>query len=78
MAWTQELGLTEVKATGASNELELTEHVAQSPPRARLERIPIAFAVDVITRVLWHHRQMHGALPPLLARFADLFDVTSS
>lgn len=39
-----------------------------------LETMPLSFVVDVVTPVLWHHRRMHGELPPVVARFADLFE----
>jgi hypothetical protein len=40
---------------------------------ARLEAMPLSFVVDVVTPVLWHHRRLHGSLPDVVARFADLF-----
>ncbi|MGD8861726.1 MAG: hypothetical protein PVI30_17075 [Myxococcales bacterium] len=39
-----------------------------------LEEAPPAFAVDVVTPVLWSHRRRHGDLPEVVAHFADLFE----
>jgi hypothetical protein len=76
LSWTRDLGvvgtLFEPLATGD----DLAQRASQLPYHEPLEDIPAAYAVDVIAAVLWQHRRLHGALPDLVSRFADLFDPT--
>ena len=52
-----------------------TQEEAQSLPlHLELEESPAAFAVDMIAAALWQHRRLHGELPDLVSRFADLFE----
>ena len=44
------------------------------PLHLELEESPAAFAVDMIAAALWQHRRLHGELPDLVSRFADLFE----
>ena len=34
----------------------------------------VAFALDVVVMALWQHRRIHGELPELVSRFADLLE----
>jgi hypothetical protein len=77
ISWTREQGLTGVKLEPLIHERDLPGYLSGLREGARLERIPLAFAVDLIAPVLWHHRRVHGAIPALLARFAELFDVAT-
>jgi hypothetical protein len=57
-----------VRATDARHSAERLRHAGQ------MEEAPPAFAVDVVTPVLWGHRRKHGDLPEVVAHFADLFE----
>ena len=78
LSWSRDRGvidtLFEPIATGDDLAHHATQlaHVTDGP----LEDIPAAYAVDIIAAALWQHRRLHGVLPDLVTRFADLFDPT--
>lgn len=39
------------------------------------EEMPLSYALDIVTPVLWGHRRAHGALPEQVRPFADLFTI---
>jgi hypothetical protein len=45
------------------------------PSQLRFEEMPVAFAIDAVTSVLWNHRRLHGALPQCVEHFADMFSI---
>ena len=53
---------------------DLERFTRKLPQGEQLEEIPVAFALDVVVMALWQHRRLHGELPELVARFADLLE----
>jgi hypothetical protein len=45
------------------------------PSQLRFEEMPVAFAIDAVTTVLWNHRRLHGSLPQCVEHFADMFTI---
>jgi hypothetical protein len=45
------------------------------PSQLRFEEMPVAFAIDAVTSVLWNHRRLHGSLPQCVEHFADMFSI---
>jgi hypothetical protein len=76
LSWTRDQGVVGTLFEPLTTGDDLTQHAAQLPYHEPLEDIPAAYAVDIIAAVLWQHRRLHGALPDLVTRFADLFDPT--
>jgi hypothetical protein len=74
LAWTREQGVVHTLFEPLITTREIPRHARSSPWGAQLEEIPVAFAMDVIASALWQHRRLHGELPQLVGRFADLFE----
>jgi hypothetical protein len=74
LGWTRERGVVHSLFEPLITAQDIQGHARSLPWGARLEEIPVAFAMDVIASVLWQHRRLHGELPKLVARFADLFE----
>jgi len=75
LAWKRDLGVTHAIFDPMVHDGEALSHKASLPPDLRFENVPMAFAIDLVTPVLWSHRRQSGALPPGVRRFADLFSI---
>jgi hypothetical protein len=75
LAWKPEAGVTHALFDPMVHDGDALHHKASLPPGLRFESAPITFAIDLVTPVLWSHRRRHGALPPGVNRFADLFSI---
>jgi hypothetical protein len=75
LAWKRDLGVTHALFDPMVHDGDALNHKASLPPDLRFESVPIAFAIDLVTPVLWTHRRQNGALPPGVNRFADLFSI---
>jgi hypothetical protein len=74
LCWNREQGIANTLFEPIATTADM-QRVARGLPRAgSLEEIPVAYAVDVIAAALWHHRRLHGELPQVVTRFADLFE----
>jgi hypothetical protein len=74
LAWTREQGVVHTLFEPLVTAQDMEHQARELPWGAQLEEIPVAFAMDVIASALWQHRRLHGQLPDLVARFADLFE----
>jgi hypothetical protein len=74
LAWDREHGIVHsvFEPLAAGGDLERCAHLL--PWGEGLEEMPVAFALDTIVMALWNHRRLHGELPDLVSRFADLFE----
>lgn len=78
LGWTREQGVVDTLFEPLVSVQDVQRHALGLPWGAQLEEIPVAFAMDVIASALWQHRRLHGELPQLVSRFADLFEPTMS
>lgn len=76
LSWSRDRGVVDTLFEPIAISDDLAQHATQLDHPEPLEDIPAAYAVDVIAAALWQHRRLHGALPDLVTRFADLFDPT--
>jgi hypothetical protein len=76
LSWSRERGVVGTVFEPIATSEDLLQHASQLEHHEPLEDIPAAYAVDIIAAALWQHRRLHGALPDLVTRFADLFDPT--
>jgi hypothetical protein len=72
LAWNQQSGITHAHFEPLAHHEDSPAQIAELPVHLRFEEIPVGFAVDAVTSVLWGHRQRTGELPPCAQRFADL------
>jgi hypothetical protein len=72
--WNTQQGITHSFYEPLARLSDMQRHARRLPTGATPEEIPLAYAVDVIAGALWHHRRLHGELPQVVARFADLFE----
>ena len=77
LCWNREQGVVHTLFEPLATREGDARHAKALPSRRELEESPVAYAVDVIAVALWQHRRMHGELPELVARFADLFEPAS-
>lgn len=75
LAWKRDAGVTHAVFDPMVHDGQALSHKASLPADLRFESVPIAFAIDLVTPVLWSHRRTSGALPPGVNRFADLFSI---
>lgn len=75
LAWQRDVGVTHAVFDPMVHDGDALSHKASLPPDLRFESVPITFAIDLVTPVLWNHRRNNGALPPGVTRFADLFSI---
>jgi hypothetical protein len=76
LGWTRERGIVDTLFEPLITTQDIPRHAQTVAWGSQLEEIPVAFAMDVIASALWQHRRLHGELPQLVARFADLFEPT--
>jgi hypothetical protein len=74
LGWNREQGVVHTLFEPLASATDLEHYAHKLPWGAQLEEMPVAFALDTIVMALWHHRRLHGELPELVARFADLFE----
>jgi hypothetical protein len=74
LSWNREEGVVETLFEPLVSTDEVDRRAGGLPWGRGLETSPVPFAVDVIAGALWHHRRLHGQLPQVVARFADLFE----
>ena len=74
LSWNRDQGVVHTVFEPIASAHEVEHHSRSLPGAPKLEEIPVAFAVDVLTAALWHHRRLTGELPEVLTRFADLFE----
>jgi len=75
LAWKRGRGVTHAVFDPMIHDGDAQGHKASLPPELRFESVPMTFAIDLVTPVLWSHRRQSGALPPGVNRFADLFSI---
>jgi hypothetical protein len=74
LGWNRDAGVVHTVFEPLASANDVQRHARELGRARALEEIPVTFAVDVITSVLWHHRRLTGELPEVLTRFADLFE----
>jgi hypothetical protein len=75
LAWNDAAGITHSAFDPmAHHELARASERAL-PPQLHFEEMPVAFAIDIVTSVLWNHRRLHGYLPECVEHFADMFSI---
>ena len=74
LAWNRERGVMKSLFEPMASGGDLDRFKRKLPQGERLEEIPVAFALDVVVMALWQHRRLHGELPELVTRFADLLE----
>jgi hypothetical protein len=74
LAWNREHGIVHTVFEPLAAGADLERFARKLPWGEGLEEMPVAFALDKIVMALWHHRRLHGELPDLVGRFADLFE----
>lgn len=78
LAWTDADGITHTEFDPMTRHENVREREASLPGQLRFEEMPVAFAIDTVTSVLWNHRRLHGSLPECVERFADMFSIDRS
>jgi hypothetical protein len=73
LAWTDAEGITHSGFDPLANHEKARDSERSLPVRLRFEEMPVAFAIDTVTTVLWNHRRLHGELPQCVEHFADMF-----
>jgi hypothetical protein len=73
LAWNDADGITHSGFDPLANHEKARDSERGLPSRLRFEEMPVAFAIDTVTTVLWNHRRLHGALPQCVEHFADMF-----
>lgn len=73
LAWRREEGLTHALFDPLAEGAPAMDRSHDLPSRLRFERMPVEYVVDLMTKVLWNHRRVHGTLPEVVRHFADLF-----
>ncbi len=72
LAWNAHRGLTHSLFEPLARHESSPSQLASLPAHLAFEEMPIGFAVDITTSVLWNHRRKSGELPACIERFADL------
>jgi hypothetical protein len=74
LAWDREHGIVHTLFEPLATAGDLERFAHKVPCQAAFEEMPVAFALDAVVMALWQHRRLHGELPELVGRFADLFE----
>lgn len=74
LAWSRDQGVVHTVFEPLATRDDVQRHAKALPCKQELEETPATFAVDVIAAALWQHRRLHGELPELVSRFAELFE----
>ena len=73
LAWDDSVGITHSTFDSLAHHEAAREAEKTLPAQLRFEEMPVAFAIDTVTTVLWNHRRLHGQLPECVEHFADMF-----
>ncbi len=73
LCWQEKLGVTQARFEPLVRHDQATGPANAVAPHLRFEEMPVAYAIDAVTSVLWNHRRLHAALPSCVEHFADLF-----
>lgn len=74
LCWCRDQGVTHTVFEPLATRDDVLRHAKALPAPSELEESPATYAVDVIAAALWQHRRIHGELPDLVSRFAELFE----
>jgi hypothetical protein len=74
LCWDRDRGVIHTVFEPLATRDDVQRHAKALPSKLELEDSPATYAVDVIAAALWQHRRIHGELPDLVARFAELFE----
>lgn len=75
LAWNQAAGITHTAFEPMAHHERARVAEQALPSQLRFEEMPVAFAIDAVTTVLWNHRRLHGSLPQCVEHFADMFTI---
>ncbi|MEY4578397.1 MAG: hypothetical protein RL701_3100 [Pseudomonadota bacterium] len=78
LAWNEEAGITHNSFEPMAHHATAKASARALPSALRFEEMPVAFAIDIVTYVLWNHRRLHHALPECVEHFADMFSIQPS
>jgi hypothetical protein len=73
LAWNDAVGITHSTFDPLAHHERARDSEKTLPQQLRFEEMPVAFAIDIVTTVLWNHRRLHGQLPECVEHFADMF-----
>jgi hypothetical protein len=75
LAWNDAAGITHTAFEPMAHHEAMRGPERALPGQLRFEEMPVAFAIDMVTTVLWNHRRHHGTLPECVEHFADMFSI---
>ena len=75
LAWNDAVGITHTAFEPMAHHETMRAPERALPGQLRFEEMPVAFAIDTVTTVLWNHRRRHGTLPECVEHFADMFSI---
>jgi hypothetical protein len=75
LAWNVASGITHSAFDPLAHHQDSRASEKALPSQLRFEEMPVAFAIDMVTTVLWNHRRLHGNLPECVEHFADMFSI---
>jgi hypothetical protein len=75
LGWNQAAGITHSAFDPMTHHEDARAGERSLPTHLRFEEMPVAFAIDTVTSVLWNHKRLHGVLPESLEHFADMFSI---
>ncbi|HEX2678335.1 MAG TPA: hypothetical protein VHM19_16900 [Polyangiales bacterium] len=78
LAWNQNAGVTHALFEPLAHHDSSPDQVAGLPLHLRFEEMPVGFAIDIVSSVLWNHRRRTGELPNCIERFADMLWIEKS
>ncbi|HEX7476467.1 MAG TPA: hypothetical protein VF331_01545 [Polyangiales bacterium] len=73
LAWDDKSGITQASFEPLVHHDKAASPNAGVAPQLRFEEMPVSYAIDAVTSVLWNHRRLHAQLPECVKHFADLF-----
>jgi hypothetical protein len=73
LAWNDVAGISHSSFDPLAHHESARDSEKLLPSQLRFEEMPVAFAIDIVTSVLWNHRRLHGQLPECVEHFADMF-----
>jgi hypothetical protein len=75
LAWNDAAGITHSAFDPLSHHENARASEHSLPGHWHFEEMPVAFAIDMVTNVLWNHRRKRGSLPECVEHFADMFSI---
>jgi hypothetical protein len=73
LAWNDPAGITHNAFDPLAHHESARDLEHALPGQLHFEEMPVGFAIDTVTSVLWNHRRLHGKLPECVEHFADMF-----